>query len=130
LDPTPDASGLELREEIAEANFEPFCSSWTRLLFGVEELKNAVQLALICAIADAEPPLAAALALVAGADEAGVLTGAEDEEELELLEQADIAVTSTRPRAGARYPRRAATLNRIVTRPFGSAAVITWLRDR
>jgi hypothetical protein len=52
-----------------------------------------------------EPPLAAALGLAAGADaedDAGVVGAAEDEEELALLEQADIALTSTRPSAGAR----------------------------
>jgi hypothetical protein len=75
------------------------------LLFGVEELKNVFQLVLISATALAEPPLAAALELAAGADaedDAGVVGAVEDEEELELLEQADIAVTSTRPSAGAR----------------------------
>jgi hypothetical protein len=77
------------------------------LLFGVEELKNVFQLAVISATALDAPPLAAALELVAGADadaveDAGALGAAEDEEELEPLEQADIAVTSTRPSAGAR----------------------------
>ena len=77
------------------------------MLFGVEELKNVFQLVVISATALDEPPLAAALELVAGADagaeeDAGALGAAEDEEELELLEQADIAVTSTRPSAGAR----------------------------
>jgi hypothetical protein len=60
---------------------------------------------LISATALAEPPLAAALELAVGADaedDAGVVGAVEDEEELELLEQADIAVTSTRPSAGAR----------------------------
>jgi hypothetical protein len=74
------------------------------LLFGVEELKNVFQLVVISATALDVPPLAAALE-VAGADaddDAGVLGAAEEEEELELLEQADIAVTSTRPSAGAR----------------------------
>jgi hypothetical protein len=74
------------------------------LLFGVEELKNVFQLVLISETALAEPPLAAALELAAGADaedDAGVV-GAVEDEELELLEQADIAVTSTRPSAGAR----------------------------
>jgi len=66
------------------------------------------QLVEISAAALDEPPLAAGLELAAGADaedDAGVLgavEAAEDEEELELLEQADIAVTSTRPSAGAR----------------------------
>jgi len=81
------------------------------LLFGVEELKNVFQLVVISETALAEPPLAAGLALAADADAAGdaaVLGAAEaaddadDEEELALLEQADIAVTSTRPSAGAR----------------------------
>jgi hypothetical protein len=45
-----------------------------------------------------------------------------DEEELELLEQAAIVVTNTRPSAGTRYTRRAVELDRIITRPFGSAS--------
>jgi hypothetical protein len=74
------------------------------LLFGVEELKNVFQLVVISATALAEPPLAAGLELAgADAEDAAVVLGAvEDEEELALLEQADIAVTSTRPSAGAR----------------------------
>jgi hypothetical protein len=55
-------------------------------------------------VASVEPPLAAAL-VAAGADAAGVLAAVDagaDEEELALLEQADIAVTSIRPRAGVR----------------------------
>ena len=107
LDVTAEASGLEANDETADENSEPFCSRASRLLFGVEELKNSCQLALICAMAAAEPPLAAALALEAGADaedDAGVLGAVEavEDDELELLEQADIAVTSTRPSAGAR----------------------------
>jgi hypothetical protein len=77
------------------------------LLFGVEELKNVFQLVVISATALDAPPPAAALELAAGADadaedDAGVLGATEDEEELELPEQADIALTSTRPSAGAR----------------------------
>jgi hypothetical protein len=90
------------------------------LLFGVEELKNVFQLVVISATALDEPPLAAALEVAAGADaeaDVGVLGAAEEEEELELLEQADTAVTSTRPSAGARQARRAVRLNRIVTPP-------------
>jgi hypothetical protein len=77
------------------------------LLFGVAELKNVFQLVVISETALDEPPLAAGLEEAAG-DDAGadvlgaVLVAVEDEEELELLEQADIAVTSTRPSAGAR----------------------------
>jgi hypothetical protein len=62
------------------------------------------QLAVISATALDEPP-AVTLELAAGADDADVLgavVAVEDEEELEPLEQADIAVTSTRPSAGAR----------------------------
>ena len=78
-----------------------------RLLFGVEELKNVFQLVVISETALPEPPLAAGLELAdaAAEDDAGVLAAVEavEEEELELLlEQADIAVTSTRPSAGAR----------------------------
>ena len=110
LDATPDASGLAESEEIAEENSEPFCSRATRLLVGVDELKNSSQLAVISAAALPEPPLAGALELagsleLAGADDVtnvGVLGVLEDEEELALLEQADSAVASTRPRAGAR----------------------------
>jgi hypothetical protein len=77
------------------------------LLFGVEELKNVFQLVVISETALAEPPLAAGpeLAAADAEEDAGVLgavEATEDEEELELLEQADIAVTSTRPSAGAR----------------------------
>jgi len=70
-------------------------------------LKNAFQLVLISETALDEPPLAAGLAEAAAEDAGADVLGAvvavvEDEEELELLEQADIAVTSTRPSAGAR----------------------------
>jgi hypothetical protein len=75
------------------------------LLFGVEELKNVFQLVVISETA-LDEPLAAGLEEVAGADaeaDADVLAAVvEDEEELELLEQADIAVTNTRPNTGAR----------------------------
>jgi hypothetical protein len=101
------------------------------LLFGVEELKNVFQLAVISATALDCPLVAGDVAAADGAlgcavdawtseaDDPGV-----DEEELEPLEQADIAVTSTIPSAGARYTRRAVRLNRIVTRPFGSALLV------
>jgi hypothetical protein len=75
------------------------------LLFGVDELKNVFQLVVISETALDEPPLAAGLELAVGAeaeDDAGVLGAGEDEEELALLEQAAMAVTSTRPSAGAR----------------------------
>ncbi|HET9079760.1 MAG TPA: hypothetical protein VFO01_04495 [Trebonia sp.] len=105
LDDTADAIELDENEVIAEENCEPFSSSCTRLLFGVEGLKNVVQLVLISETALAElPPDADVEDGVAG--DAGVVAEAEDpgveEEELELLEQADIAVTSTRPSAGTR----------------------------
>jgi hypothetical protein len=60
---------------------------------------------LISATALDEPPLAAGLEEAVGDDAGADVLGAvvaDDEEELELLEQADIAVTSTRPSAGAR----------------------------
>jgi hypothetical protein len=71
------------------------------------ELKNLLQLVEISAAALDEPPLAAGLEEAAGEDAGADVLGAvvavvEDEEELEPLEQADIAVTSTRPSAGAR----------------------------
>ena len=107
LDVTADASGLDVKALSEDANCEPFCSSRMRLLFGVEELKNVFQLVVISETALPEPPLAAGLELAdaAAEDDAGVLAAVEavEEEELELLlEQADIAVTSTRPSAGAR----------------------------
>jgi hypothetical protein len=103
LDVTAAASGLAAKALIADENCEPFSSSWTRLLFGVEELKNVVQFAVISATALDEPPLAAGLELAAADAEVDAdVLGAVEEEELEPLEQADIAVTSTRPSAGAR----------------------------
>ncbi|MGH3279265.1 MAG: hypothetical protein ACRDNW_09020 [Trebonia sp.] len=102
-DDTAAAIGLDENELIADENCEPFSSSCTRLLFGVAGLKNVVQLVLISETAFDEPP--AALDVAAGADDAGVLgavEAADDEEELEPLEQADIAVTSTRPSTGTR----------------------------
>jgi hypothetical protein len=105
LDVTAAASGLDANAPIAAENCEPFSSNFTRSLFGVAELKNLFQLVVICAVAFVEPPLAAALD-AAGADDAGALAaveaGADEEEEVALLEQADIAVTSIRPSAGAR----------------------------
>ena len=69
-------------------------------------MKNVFQLVVISATALDEPPLAAAVGDDAGddagADVLGAVVAVDDEEELELLEQADIAVTSTRPSAGAR----------------------------
>jgi hypothetical protein len=107
LDVTADASGLDAKELSADENCEPFCSSAMRLLFGVEALKNVFQLVVISETALDEPPDVAGLELAEAEAEAdaGVLAAVaavEDEEELELLEQADIAVTSTRPSAGAR----------------------------
>ena len=72
---------------------------------GLQGLKNASQLAVICATAD---PPAAALEDAVAADDV-VAAGAEAAAvELELeppLEQAVIARANTRPRAGARYNR-------------------------
>jgi hypothetical protein len=102
LDVTAAASGLEAKALIADENSEPFSSNCTRSLFGVEELKNLFQLVVISETALAVP-LAAGLEEAEGADavEDGAVT--EDEEELELLlEQADTAVTKTRPSAEAR----------------------------
>ena len=110
LDDRPLASGVDESELIAAVNCEPFSSSSMRLLFGVEELKNVFQLVVISETALDEPPEAEGATDGAdGADDgadAGAVAEADDpgfdEEELELLEQADIAVTSTRPSAGAR----------------------------
>jgi hypothetical protein len=79
------------------------------LLFGVAELKNVFQLVVISETALDEPP-AEAVGGTAGADCAvglvdELVTAEADEpgvDDEELLEQADIAVTSTRPSAGAR----------------------------
>jgi hypothetical protein len=61
------------------------------------------QLVVISAAA-LDEPLAAGLEVAADAEDdvLGAVVAAEGEEELEPLEQADIAVTSTRPSAGAR----------------------------
>jgi hypothetical protein len=56
LDAVLDASGLDAKDLMADANVCPFSSSATRSLFGVEELKNLTQLALILAMAAAELP--------------------------------------------------------------------------
>jgi hypothetical protein len=75
------------------------------LLFGVEELKKVFQLVVISETVADEPPDVAAEAAVDAADDA--LAGADDagavdeEEELEPLEQADVAAMSTRPSVGA-----------------------------
>jgi hypothetical protein len=109
LDVTAAASGLDAKAAIDDENCEPFSSSWTRLLFGVAELKNVFQLVVISATALDEPP--AAEGGTDGADcaddgaDAGAPAEADDPgvEELEPpLEQADIAATSARPSAGAR----------------------------
>ncbi|MGH3245244.1 MAG: hypothetical protein ACRDOI_03410 [Trebonia sp.] len=63
------------------------------------------QLVVICETALADPPLAAGLEAAADAgaeDDAAVLGVVDAVEELDPLEQADIAVTSSRPSAGAR----------------------------
>ena len=65
-------------------------------------MKNVFQLVVISETALDDPPLAVALEL-ADVDAAAVLGAVVAVgEELEPLEQADIAVTSTRPSAGAR----------------------------
>jgi hypothetical protein len=97
LDVTAAAIGLDAKALIADENSEPFSSNCTRSLFGVEELKNLFQLVVISETALAEP---LAEAEDAGADVDGAVV--EDEEELELLEQADTALTNTRPSAEAR----------------------------
>jgi hypothetical protein len=100
---TADASGLLENVLTVLAKACPFCSSWTRLLFGVDELKNASQFALIVAAADDEPLLEAEL--VAEAADVGLADGVV---ELELpLEQAVIVAANARPSAGARRIRRA-----------------------
>jgi hypothetical protein len=72
------------------------------LLFEVEGLKNVFQLFVISETALDEPPAAGLVLAVAAEDDVlGAAAAVEDEEELEL-EQADIAVTSTSPIAGAR----------------------------
>jgi hypothetical protein len=111
LDVTAAANGLDWKAPIAEVNCEPFSSNCTRLLFGVAGLKNAFQLVVISETALAVPPVPAEGATDGANDADGLVDEAGraddedpgvDEEELELLEQADIAVTSARPSAGAR----------------------------
>ena len=110
LDVTAAASGLDANAVSEAENSEPFSSSATRLLFGVEELKKVFQLVVISAMVAAEPLDAPVEAGVdAAADDAAddgaaaeVVAAGADVEELELLEQADIAATSMRPSAGAR----------------------------
>ena len=102
LEVRPLARGVDASELIAAENCEPFCRSAIRLLFGVAELKNVFQLVVISETALAVP-LAAGLEEVEGADTVEDGAVIEDEEELELpLEQADTAVTTTRPSAEAR----------------------------
>jgi len=103
LEDTDEASGLAENALIAAANCAPFSSNRTRLAFGVAGLKNASQLAVICATA--EPPAAALEVAVAADVVVVVAAGAEVAVELELeplLEQAVIARANTRPAAGAR----------------------------
>jgi len=109
LEVTAAASGLDEKDLMADANVCPFSSSATRSLFGVEELKNLTQLALIAATSAAEPP-----PLVAGVDAAVVAAGADDvavlavededeeDEDEDELEQAASATASVRPAVGTR----------------------------
>lgn len=102
---TADASGLLENALTVLAKVCPFCSNWTRLLSGVDELKNASQFVLIAATLDAEPLLEAELDAEAPEAADAELDGTE---ELELLlEQAVIEAASARPSAGARKIRRA-----------------------
>lgn len=106
---TADASGLPANALTAEENVDPFSSNWMRLLLGVEELKNASQLAVIAATADEEPPPEVAVAeavLEAGADVADVAGGVLVLD-VGLLEHAATAVANARPSAGASKIRRA-----------------------
>jgi hypothetical protein len=106
LDDTAAASGLAVKALIDAVNSEPFSSSCARLLFGVEELKNVFQLVVIAAMVAAEPPDVPEEEAADGAADDGaaaeVVAAGADEEVLVLLEQADIAATSTRPSAGAK----------------------------
>jgi hypothetical protein len=99
------------RAWISAANLWPFCSSWIRLVVGVDALKNASQLALIVAcVADEPPAVADALFPVAVAvadDEAGDVEAGGVEVLEPLLEQAVTAAASARPSAGAIKTRRA-----------------------
>jgi hypothetical protein len=106
LEDTAAASGLDANAATDAENCEPFCSSSIRLLFGVEELKKAFQLVVISETVAEDPPDDAADDAGAAADDAGAAAddaGAlDEEEELEPLEQADMAAMSTRPSAGAK----------------------------
>jgi hypothetical protein len=106
LEDTAAASGLDANAAIEAENCEPFWSSCIRLLFGVEELKKVVQLVVISVTAADEPPDDAADDAGVAADDAGAAAddagAVDEEEELELLEQADMAAMSTRPSVGAK----------------------------
>jgi hypothetical protein len=105
LDVTADASGLAANALIAAAKVAPFCRYLARWSVGVEELKNASQLVLIAASAEAEPlPAGELAALLAGAAVVDVVELGLGEP---LLEQAVIATASARPSAGPRKIRRA-----------------------
>jgi hypothetical protein len=124
VDEAPCAIGLLEKAVIALANLSPFCSSLTRSLAGVDEAKNFVQFALICAVAPvlAPAPEAEALALALVAGGALVVAGAEVEL-LVALEQA-VAVRAIAMLAPA-TARLLAAWNRIAAPPR------VWLsRDR
>jgi len=113
---SPAASGLAEREEMAPAKAEPFCSSATRSLLGVEEEKNFSQLALIWACAPllvpAVPPALPVLpalavpVLLGPADGVAVAedvaAGGVEEDEEPLLEQAAAVRIATMAPAVAR----------------------------
>jgi hypothetical protein len=114
LDVTAAASGLAENDLMADVKSCPSCSSVTRSLFGVDELKNLTQLALISVIAwtpAIEPPPLPPPFVAEGddgaADDAAVLAVAAEEELELLLEHAASAATSSRARAGASKARRA-----------------------
>jgi hypothetical protein len=108
------ASGLLANELMAEEKVLPFCSSMTRLLVGVEELKKAIQLAVIWATAPELAPLplapVVAGALVAGAvvvgrvDVGALVVGgwADDDDEVLVVLQAAVASTAALAMAMAR----------------------------
>jgi hypothetical protein len=101
---TADASGLLAKVCTALENFEPFSSRASRLLAGVDVLKNVSQLVVIAEAADPEPLADGELdeALEVAGAELGLEVGL-GELELELpLEHAVTAAVRARPSSGAR----------------------------
>jgi len=113
-----EASGLLARALSAPENAEPFCSSATRSLVGVDGLKNFSQLAVISAAAPVLVPVALADAGAVGEDVvpvglAGVDEGVELVEHPVAVSTATIAPATAMCLIGAGKLRPAMCWNRI-----------------